>query len=74
MLKAADIIGQAEDQVAIADGSIRIAVGSKASDAANWVNTLGRARGALLFRFIGAASVEVPISVVLSRTAHTDSP
>lgn len=55
MLKAAGIIGQAEEQEAIADGSMRIAVGPKAGDTANWLSTLGRARGALTFRFIGAA-------------------
>jgi hypothetical protein len=47
--------------VADADGRIRIAVGpSGAGDAPNRIDTIGRRRGALICRIIGATSVAVP--------------
>jgi hypothetical protein len=53
--------------IAEADGSIRIAVGPAAGgDASNWVDTLGRRRGALICRFIGAKNVPVPTTLVRS--------
>lgn len=43
------------------DGSIRIAIGPDGwGDAPNRIDTLGRRRGALIFRAIGAGSVAVP--------------
>lgn len=51
--------------VAETDGSIRIAVGPDApGDAPNRIDTLGRKRGALICRFIGATSVTVPDTAV----------
>jgi Protein of unknown function (DUF1254) len=53
--------------IAEADGSICIAVGPEAREAPNRVDTLGRARGALICRFIGATQVTAPTSVVRSQ-------
>ena len=48
-----------------ADGSIRIAIGpSMWGDAPNRIDTLGRRRGALIFRAIGAGAVAVPQTIV----------
>jgi hypothetical protein len=50
-----------------ADGAIRIAIGPSApSGAPNRIDTLGRRRGALIFRAIGAGSVAVPQTAVHS--------
>jgi hypothetical protein len=50
--------------VAEADGSIRIAVGPQTGDAPNRIDTLGRRRGALICRFIGATNVTISTRVV----------
>jgi hypothetical protein len=47
------------------DGRIRIAVGADGwGDAPNRIDTLGRRRGALICRFIGAGVVAVPTAIV----------
>jgi hypothetical protein len=60
--------------IAEADGSIRIAVGPEAGDAPNRVDTLGRRRGALICRFIGAMAVTVPTTVVRSDAKPKEPP
>jgi Protein of unknown function (DUF1254) len=59
--------------IAADDGSVRIAVGPEAEDVPNRVDTLGRSRGALICRFIGASNVAVPKSVVRA-AANTEIP
>jgi hypothetical protein len=58
------------DNVAVAepDGSIRIAIGPRAwGDIPNRIDTLGRLRGALIVRIIGAGAVAVPRTSVNGR-------
>ncbi len=51
--------------IADADGSIRIAIGPDArGDAPNRIDTLGRRRGALICRIIGAEAVDLPQTVL----------
>ncbi len=57
--------------VAETDGRIRISVGSEAGAALNWVDTLGRKRGALILRFIGGTRVTVPDTAVRSTTKRS---
>jgi hypothetical protein len=60
--------------IAEADGSIRIAVGpTAAGDAPNRIDTLGRRRGALICRFIGAIEISVPTTVVRSDQQPAES-
>ncbi len=61
--------------IADADGEIRIAVGPMAGgDALNRIDTLGRRRGALICRFIGAVKVTVPTTVVRSNATRIEKP
>jgi len=57
-----------------ADGSIRIALGPEAGDAPNRVDTLGRGRGALICRFIGATDVTVPRTLVRPSAKSGENP
>jgi hypothetical protein len=53
-----------------ADGTIRIAIGPSVwGDAANRIDTLGRLRGALIFRAIGADKVAVPRTALFNTRA-----
>jgi hypothetical protein len=52
------------------DGTVRIALGSDAPANANRIDTIGRRRGALIFRAIGAGSVAVPQTKVHSGEAR----
>jgi hypothetical protein len=57
------------NSIAEADGNIRITVGPTVGcDALNRIDTLGRRRGALICRFIGAVDTVVPTTVVRSET------
>jgi hypothetical protein len=61
--------------IAEADGGIRIAVGPTAGgDAPNRIDTLGRRRGALICRVIGATKIAVPTTEVRSNAKHIEKP
>lgn len=53
-----------------ADGMIRLAIGPEAVNGRNRINTIGRRRGALIFRAIGAGAVAVPQTKVHSGEAR----
>jgi hypothetical protein len=58
-----------------ADGRVRIAVGPTAGgDAPNRIDTVGRRRGALICRFIGATRVAVPTTVLRSNARQIEEP